>query len=109
VYVFLCHIPPPTPFPCHLSPPTVTTPAPLLPGKTCSTLLFSDFVEEKRKKSKFLTFFEIKVATRQFPCDISQYICIIYFYIYFSPLCLSPFLMMFSEGLRIKPPVLSHM
>jgi hypothetical protein len=45
---YLCHIHPPTPFPHILSPPTGTNP---LPTRTCSTLLFSDLVEVKRKKN----------------------------------------------------------
>jgi hypothetical protein len=46
----LHHIHPLTLFPPHL-PTTVTPPT---PGWTYSTLLFSNFVEEKRKKRTFL-------------------------------------------------------
>jgi hypothetical protein len=46
---FLYHIHPPSLFPCYLSPPTGTSST---LGRTCSALLFSDFVEEKRKKER---------------------------------------------------------
>jgi hypothetical protein len=46
---YLYHSHPPTPFPQHLLVPTGTNP-PLPTCRTCFTLLFSDFVEEKRKK-----------------------------------------------------------
>jgi hypothetical protein len=35
---------------CHLPPTTILLPLPL--GSTCSTLLFSDFIEEKTKDNK---------------------------------------------------------
>jgi hypothetical protein len=43
---FLYHIHPPTPFPQHLPPRTGTK---FLLDRTYSSLLFSDFIEEKRK------------------------------------------------------------
>jgi hypothetical protein len=53
-YMFLHCIQPPTPFPHLLSPPIgIITPLPPT-GRTCSALLFSDFVEEKRKKNDVL-------------------------------------------------------
>jgi hypothetical protein len=39
-----------SPFLHHLPPPTGINP--LSPHRTCSTLLFSDFVEEKKMKDK---------------------------------------------------------
>jgi hypothetical protein len=48
---FLHNIHPPIPFPRHLPLPTVT-----LMGKTYSTLLFSNFVEQKRKNDIFVYF-----------------------------------------------------
>jgi hypothetical protein len=57
-----------------LSPPhilyTGASPAPpSTPGRTCSTLLFSDFVGQKREKIKWkiwhFNFFEIKVTTQE--------------------------------------------
>jgi hypothetical protein len=63
---FLHHIHPPTPLPHHLPSFHWCQPSPL--GRTCSILLFSDFVEEKREKIKRKTWhfslFEIKVATQ---------------------------------------------
>jgi hypothetical protein len=44
---FLQHVPSPTPFPCYLPPPHTGTTPPL--SRTCSTLLFSDHVNEKEK------------------------------------------------------------
>jgi hypothetical protein len=56
-------------------------------GRTCSSLLFSDFVEEKREKIKKINIFvclRLRLLHREFPCDISMYICII------TPIDLSP-------------------
>jgi hypothetical protein len=41
-------------FPCHLPPPTSArlTPSSPFPGRTCSALLFYNFVEEKPKDRK---------------------------------------------------------
>jgi hypothetical protein len=41
---------PPVLFPYHLPLPLVPTPTAALPSRTCSALLFSNFVEEKRQK-----------------------------------------------------------
>jgi hypothetical protein len=97
---FLHSIHPSIPFPCHLPPPTGTKhPA----GRTCSTLLFSDFVEERIKWHFCL--FVIKVAI--------QGISLWYFhvYVYYNPnwfissiffsFYLSSFLMVVSASLKI--------
>jgi hypothetical protein len=56
---FLYHIHSPTPFLHHFPLPTGLLPH----NRTCSTLLFSNFIEEKRKKLHFCLFV-IKVATQ---------------------------------------------
>jgi hypothetical protein len=48
---FLHCIHPPTPFTRHLSTPPGASPPPTL-GRTCSALLFTNFVEEEREKIK---------------------------------------------------------
>jgi hypothetical protein len=47
---FLYHIRSATSFPRHLPPPLGANPSTL--GRTCPTLLFSDFAKEKREKEK---------------------------------------------------------
>jgi hypothetical protein len=53
-FIYICtkyvHQVHPPPFPCHLPTPSGTNPPSL--GRTCSTLLSSDFMEEKRNKEK---------------------------------------------------------
>jgi hypothetical protein len=65
---FLHCIHPPTPFTRHLSTPPGASPPPTL-GRTCSALLFTNFVEEEREKIKWkiwhFSLFEIKVATQE--------------------------------------------
>jgi uncharacterized membrane protein len=54
---YLQYIHPPTPF-YHLLPPTSTNLFP--PNRTCSSLLFSDFVNKKK-----MTFLQFKIATQE--------------------------------------------
>jgi hypothetical protein len=77
VYTFVARIYPPTTCFYHLPLPTGTNPPPW--GRTCSALLLSDFVAEKRKNSDIFCLFEIKVAT--------QGVSLFYFhvYIYYNP------------------------
>jgi hypothetical protein len=77
IYIHLHHIHPPTLFPHHLPPPPGANSLPL--GRTCSTLLFSDFVEERRDKKKIMTFLPIwdkDSYIRSFLVGISRNICI---------------------------------
>jgi hypothetical protein len=58
IFTYMCtqylhHIHPPIPFPHKLPPPTGTN-LPLPPDRTYSTLLFCNFVEEKKEKMTFL-------------------------------------------------------
>jgi hypothetical protein len=59
---FLHHMHPPTPFPHHSLPPTGTNLS--SPCRTCSALLFSDFVEFIKRKKLTFFWFEIKVVTK---------------------------------------------
>jgi hypothetical protein len=77
MYIQYLHcIHPRTPFPCHF-PASTGTKSHL--DRTCSVLLFSDFVEEKGKKKtkKWLLLVSDKDRHKDFPCDISMYMCII--------------------------------
>jgi hypothetical protein len=96
---YVDHIHSPILFPYHLPLPTGTNIPPPAPRRTCSILLFSDFVEEK--KWQFCLF---KIATQGavFPCDISMSIYVLYLkWVYFSSFDLSCFLMVVSTGLKI--------
>jgi hypothetical protein len=72
IYIHLCtlfalYLPSPV-----LSPLTGTTPLPPSPpGRTCSVLLFANYVKEK--KWHFCLF---EIVNREFPCGTSVYICI---------------------------------
>jgi hypothetical protein len=83
---YLDHIHPPTPFLPLLSPPTGTNP----PDRTCSALLFSDFVEEKND-----IFVYLRWLHREFPCDISIYIYT-HTHIYYNQIGSSPLFFFFS-------------
>jgi hypothetical protein len=74
---YLHHIHLLTHFPHLLPPPTGTNPSPHC--RTCSALLFSDFVKEKK----------MILLHREFPCDISMYICNI------TQICSSPLFFFF--------------
>jgi hypothetical protein len=63
---------------------------PPTPGRTCSTLLLSDFVKEKN--DSFL-----KMAIHKFPRCISMYTCIITWIDYFLLSSLVPFLWWFNR------------
>jgi hypothetical protein len=66
VYTFFVAYHPPIPLTCHLYPATGTTPT-HTPGRTCSTVIFFNFVEEKKKRKNE------KNDTREYPCNISMY------------------------------------
>jgi hypothetical protein len=70
---FLHNIHPPTPFFTTIRLPVVPS---ALPGRTCSTLSFCWFCGRIKKKWHFYSI-EIKVAEREFPWDMSMYICLI--------------------------------
>jgi hypothetical protein len=65
---YLYHIHPVTLFRRLLPAPTGINP----PDRTCSTLLFSDFIKEKDD-----IFISLKYLYREFPCDISIFLCVI--------------------------------
>jgi hypothetical protein len=50
-------------FPHYLPPPTGTNPPPPHSSRTCSTVLFSNLVEEKRKKPTFWLFWDKGIYT----------------------------------------------
>jgi hypothetical protein len=65
------YIYPPISFP-HLFPLPTGTNYP--PRRTCSALLFSDFVNKKQKNDVFIC---LRWLCRKFPCDMSVYVCLI--------------------------------
>jgi hypothetical protein len=83
-------------------PPPVPTP----PDRTSSALQFYNFVKEKGKNDIFAS---LRWLHREFHCGTSTYICIIASFgpsLYFSPFCLSPFLMIVLTSLNILYPFL---